>query len=86
MIFLYVYPSSVTRSTGGCKMTLNTWKAVIALAALASVTLLLAIDAIDSTAGMPIITLIVGYVVGNGVAAKQGINAEPIIQKKNESN
>jgi len=67
-------------------MALNTWKAIIALSALVSVTVLMGIEAIDSTAGMPIITLIVGYVVGNGVAAKQGINAEPIIQKKRDSN
>jgi len=66
-------------------MALNTWKAIIALTALVSVSVLMAIGSIGTSEGMPIITLIVGYVVGNGVAAKQGINAEPIIQKKRES-
>jgi len=67
-------------------MALNTWKAIIALTALVAVSVLMGIGAIGTGEGMPIITLIVGYVVGNGVAAKQGINAEPIIQKKRDSN
>lgn len=66
-------------------MGINAWKAIIALTALVAVTVLMAIGSIGTGEGMPIITLIVGYVVGNGVAAKQGINAEPIIQKKHES-
>lgn len=65
-------------------MGINTWKAIIALAALISVSVLMAIGSIGTGEGMPIITLIVGYVVGNGVAAKQGINSQPIIQMKHE--
>lgn len=66
-------------------MAFNTWKAIIALTALVLVSTLMAIGSIGTGEGMPIFTLIVGYAVGNGVAAKQGKDAEPIIQKKRGS-
>jgi hypothetical protein len=62
----------------------NPPKALIALVGLLCVTLLMAVQAIDSTAGMPIITLIMGYAVGNGVAARQNQLVEPIIGPKKE--
>jgi hypothetical protein len=64
-------------------MTLqNPSKALIALVALICITVLIAVRAIDADMGMPIITMIVGYAVGNGIAAKKGDPVEPIIGRK----
>ena len=64
-------------------MTLqNPSKALIALVALICITVLIAVRAIDANTGMPIITMIVGYAVGNGIAAKKGDPVEPIIGRK----
>jgi hypothetical protein len=57
----------------------NPPKAVILLAALASITLLMAVGRIDTNAGMPLLTAIVFYAVGNGIAARNGSASEPII-------
>ncbi len=65
-------------------MTLqNPSKALIALVALICVTVLIAVGSIDSNQGLPIITMIVGYAVGNGIAAKKGDPVDPIIGPKN---
>jgi hypothetical protein len=65
-------------------MTLqNPSKALIALVALICITVLIAVRAIDADMGMPIITMIVGYAVGNGIAARKGDPVEPIIGRKN---
>jgi hypothetical protein len=65
-------------------MTLqNPSKALIALVALICITVLIAVRAIDADMGMPIITMIVGYAVGNGIAAKKGDPVDPIIGPKN---
>ena len=64
-------------------MTLqNPSKALIALVALICVTVLIAVGSIDSNQGLPIITMIVGYAVGNGIAAKKGDPVDPIIGPK----
>ncbi len=64
-------------------MTLqNPSKALIALVALICVTVLIAVGAIDSDQGLPIITMIVGYAVGNGIAARKGDPVDPIIGPK----
>lgn len=55
-------------------MTINYFKAVIALVALILITVLMAIKTIDATAGMSIFTFIVGYATGNGIGAIQGNN------------
>lgn len=63
----------------------NPSKALIALVGLICITILMAVRAIDQGTGMPVITLIIGYAVGNGIAAKQGQPVEPIIgQRKHE--
>ena len=68
-------------------MTLqNPSKALIALVALICVTVLIAVGSIDSDQGLPIITMIVGYAVGNGIAAKKGEPVEPIIGAKRDGN
>jgi hypothetical protein len=64
-------------------MTLaNPPKALIALVALILISGLMAIGAITTEAGIPIFTMIVGYAIGNGMAAKAGVPVEPIIKAK----
>jgi len=63
-------------------MSLNPPKALIALVALVCMTLLLAVGAIETDQGLPIISLITGYSVGNGLAAMTGKDVEPIIKKR----
>jgi hypothetical protein len=60
----------------------NPSKAFIALVSLVCLTILIAVDAIDQDAGLPVITAIVGYAIGNGIAAKQGQPVQPIIGAK----
>ena len=60
----------------------NPSKALIALVGLVCLTVLLAVDAITPDAGLPVITAIIGYAIGNGIAAKQGQSVDPIIGKK----
>lgn len=60
----------------------NPSKALLALVGMVCVTVLMATRAIDSSAGMPIITLVIGYAVGNGIAAKTNQPVEPILGPK----
>lgn len=60
-------------------MTVNTPKLIGILVAMVIIGVLLAIGAIDQTAGVPMLTLLVGYLVGNGVSARHGDTAEPVI-------
>lgn len=57
----------------------NPPKALILLVALICVTVLLAIGKVSTEAGLPIISAIVFYGIGNGVAARGGKPAEPVI-------
>lgn len=67
-------------------MTLNNPpKAFILLVALICVTALLAIGRVSTEAGLPIISAIVFYGIGNGVAAKTGKPSEPIIGPKHDA-
>ena len=64
-------------------MTLdNPPKAFILLVALLCITLLLAIGKITTEAGLPIVSAIVFYGIGNGAAARSGKPSEPIIGPK----
>lgn len=64
-------------------MTLaNPPKALIALVALILISGLMAIKAITTEAGIPIFTMIVGYAIGNGMAAKAGVPVDPILKAK----
>ena len=65
-------------------MTFNPSKALIALVGLICMTVLIAVGAIEQDQGLPIITMIVGYSVGNGMAALSNKQVEPIIKKKNQ--
>jgi hypothetical protein len=60
----------------------NPSKAFIALVSLICLTVLIAVNAITSDAGLPVITAIVGYAIGNGIAARQGQPVQPIIGAK----
>jgi len=67
-------------------MTLaNPPKALILLVALICVTVLLAIGRVSTEAGLPIISAVVFYGIGNGVAAKTGKPSEPIIGPKHDA-
>jgi phosphotransferase system glucose/maltose/N-acetylglucosamine-specific IIC component len=65
-------------------MSLNPSKAAIALVGLICMTVLIAIGAIEQDQGLPIITMIIGYAVGNGIQALSNKQVEPIIKKKNQ--
>lgn len=60
----------------------NPPKALIALVGLVCITVLMALESIEQSSGMPVMTLIIGYAVGNGIAARQGQPVEPIIGNK----
>jgi hypothetical protein len=62
----------------------NPPKAFILLVALICITVLLAVEKITTEAGLPLVSAIVFYGIGNGVAAKSGVNSQPIIGKKEE--
>ena len=63
----------------------NPSKAFILLVALICVTVLIAIGKVTTEAGLPIVTAVVFYGIGNGVAARQGISSSPIISPKDKS-
>lgn len=60
----------------------NPPKALILLVALICVTVLLAIGKVTTEAGLPIITAIVFYGIGNGVGARQGQQSPKIFEQK----
>ena len=57
----------------------NPPKAFIALVALICITILRALDKLDQASFNAIAGLLVGYAVGNGIAARQGVPVDPII-------
>lgn len=63
-------------------MNVNVQKSVIALTALICMTVLIALRSVPSELGLPIITMIVGYAIGNGIAAKSKTPVEPLFQRK----
>jgi hypothetical protein len=64
-------------------MTLaNPSKALILLVALICVTVLMALGKISAEAGLPVITAFGGYGIGNGIAARAGKSADPILGPK----
>lgn len=57
----------------------NPPKFYIVVLALVCITVLMIFGTIDSDAGLGLLGLIVGYAVGNGIAARQDEPIEPII-------
>jgi hypothetical protein len=62
----------------------NPSKAFIALAGMVCITILLAVNRIPTEAGTGMLGTILGYAVGNGIAAKSGKASGPIIGPKAE--
>lgn len=60
----------------------NPSKALIALVGLVCITVLMVTDSISQDAGIGLVSAIIGYAIGNGIAAKTGQPVEPIIGKK----
>lgn len=60
----------------------NPSKALIALVGLICITVLMVTDSISQDAGIGLISAVIGYAIGNGIAAKTGTPVEPIIGKK----
>ena len=60
----------------------NPSKALIALVGLICITVLMVTDSISQDAGIGLISAVIGYAIGNGIAAKTGQPVEPIIGKK----
>lgn len=58
---------------------------MILMVALICVTVLLALGKISTEAGLPIITAIVFYGIGNGVAAKSGTPSTPVVGPRDHS-
>ncbi|MEY2580529.1 MAG: hypothetical protein QOE09_378 [Ilumatobacteraceae bacterium] len=66
-------------------MNINYFKLFLAALGMICVTVLMALNSIESAAGMPIITLIVGYCVGNGIASKQDQPVQPIFGSRRDA-
>jgi hypothetical protein len=62
----------------------NPSKALLALAAMICITVLLAVERIPTEAGTGLLGSLLGYVIGNGVGAKQGVPIDPIIGRKSK--
>ena len=62
----------------------NPPKALILLVALICVTVLLAVGRVTTEAGLPIISAIVFYGIGNGVASRSGTVSSPVIAPKEQ--
>ena len=60
----------------------NPPKAFIALVGLICLTLLMALNAIEQATGTGLIGSILGYAIGNGIAARSGTTVQPIIGSK----
>jgi len=73
-------------SDGGGLNLNNPPKFYIVVLALICITILMATGTVESDAGLGLLGLIVGYAVGNGVAARAGEPVEPIIGRKPLSN
>ena len=60
----------------------NPSKAFIALVGLVCITVLMVTDSISQDAGIGLLSAVIGYAIGNGIAAKQGQPVQPIIGRK----
>lgn len=60
----------------------NPSKAMLALAAMVCITILLAVERIPTEAGTGLLGSLLGYIIGNGIGAKQGVSIDPIIGRK----
>ena len=65
-------------------MSINPSKALIALIGLLCITILLLGGKLETSEGVPILTMIIGYSIGNGMAALTNKEVQPIIRKKDK--
>lgn len=63
----------------------NPSKALIALVGLICITVLMVTDSISQDAGIGLLSAVIGYSIGNGIAAKQGVSVQPIIGRKSNT-
>ena len=63
----------------------NPSKALIALVGLICITILMVADSISQDAGIGLLSAIIGYSIGNGIAAKGGKPVQPIIGSKTKN-
>lgn len=63
-------------------MNVNSSKLLVALATIVCITVLLAIGRIDDGVGVPVITSVLGYILGNGVTSLRGQVSQPVIGPK----
>ncbi len=65
------------------KVTVNNWPKLLSLLlAMVIIGVLIWTGSIQETTGAPMLTLIVGYLVGNGIAARRGEIVEPTLGRK----
>ena len=62
----------------------NPSKAFILLVGLVAVVVLIAIGKISPDQGLPIVSAVIFYGIGNGVAARSGTSSSPIISPKDD--
>jgi hypothetical protein len=62
----------------------NPSKALIALVGMICITILLSVGKIPTETGTGMIGTIIGYAIGNGIAAKSGKPVTPIIGRKDD--
>ena len=65
-------------------VSINPSKALIALIGLLCITILLSVGKLETSEGVPILTMIIGYSIGNGMAALTNKEVQPIIRKKDK--
>ena len=65
-------------------MSINPSKALIALVGLICITILLSVGKLETSEGVPILTMIIGYSIGNGINALRGTENSGIINKKKD--
>lgn len=63
----------------------NPPKAFIVLVGMICITILMATHTIDQSAGTGLLGSIIGYAVGNGIAARTGQAVDPIIGPKTDA-
>lgn len=63
----------------------NAPKLYVALLVVTCCTILLLFGKINETAGMTTIGSVIGYILGNGIAAKNGDPVEPIVRRRDDT-
>ena len=63
-------------------MSTNTQKFVLLVLALVALVGLMGTATIGTDAGMPLISAVVFYGIGNGIATRQGVTAQPVFAPK----